>query len=316
MNYIHTERTTLATITVTFNPDLALLDAQLRALPDECVKFIVDNASQPDIFARINALASQWSNIRIIRNDSNLGLAAAINRGVHAAASMPEPATFVLLLDQDSEPKPDSVAALIRGFANLESSSQRVGCVGPTLRDPETGLTHGFHQCTRWRWMRTYPSVDSKEPVSCANLNGSGTLVRTALFEQLGGLDESLFIDHVDTEWAFRVLHSGYGLWGIPSAVIDHRMGHSSVRFWWFGWRVWPSRSPLRHYYLFRNAVLLMRRSYVPRVWKCWAVPKLVITAGVQVLAARDARLQLVHMWRGLRDAFAASRRRQCDEQQ
>ena len=316
MNQVDTQQDRLATITVTFNPDLALLAAQLRALPDECVKFIVDNASQTEIFTSISALASQRPNTRIIRNESNLGLAAAINLGVHAAASMLEPATFVLLLDQDSELKPDSIAALMRGFADLESSGQRVGCVGPTLRDPETGLTHGFHQCTHWRWKRIYPSVDSGEPVPCANLNGSGTLTRTALFEQLGGLDESLFIDHVDTEWAFRVLHSGYGLWGIPSAVIDHRMGQSSVRFWWFGWRVWPSRSPLRHYYLFRNAATLMRRSYVPRVWKYWAVIKLAITAGVQLLAARDACIQILHMWRGLRDAFASSRRRKYDEEQ
>lgn len=314
MKYVHTERTTLATITVTFNPDLALLDAQLRALPDECVKFIVDNASQPDIFTRISALASQWPNTRILRNDSNIGLAAAINRGVHAAASMPEPATFVLLLDQDSELKPDSASALMQGYSDLESSGRRVGCVGPTLRDPETGLTHGFHQCTRWRWRRTYPAVDSKEPVSCANLNGSGTLIRTALFEQLGGLDESLFIDHVDTEWAFRVLHSGYELWGIPSAVIDHRMGQASTRFWWFGWRVWPSRSPQRHYYLFRNAVLLMRRSYVPRVWKCWAVAKLLATALIAMLVLRGCRSQLSHMLRGVCDAVTTSSGKRCDQ--
>jgi len=316
MTSVNTKNTTLATVTVTFNPDLALLEAQLRALPVDCVKFLVDNASQPDVFARVNALAAQRPDIRVLRNDTNLGLAAAVNRGVHAAASMPAPATFVLLLDQDSEPKPDSVARLMKGFQDLETGGYRVGCVGPTLRDPQARLTHGFHQCTRWRWKRAYPAVDSEEPVPCTNLNGSGTLVRIALFEQLGGLDESFFIDHLDTEWSFRVLHAGYGLWGIPNAVFDHRMGQASVRFWWFGWRVWPSRSPLRHYYLFRNAVTLMRRSYVPRVWKCWAVAKLAITAGVALLAFRNAKAQLSHMLRGVRDAFVASPGRKCGQQQ
>jgi rhamnosyltransferase len=312
---VNTKNPTLATITVTFNPDLALLDAQLRALPVDCMKFIVDNASRPDVFVGINALAAQRPDVRILHNDANLGLAAAVNRGVHAAASMPAPATFVLLLDQDSEPQPNSVATLMQGFQDLETSGHHVGCVGPTLRDPQTKLAHGFHQCTRWRWKRAYPPVDSREPVPCANLNGSGTLVQTALFEQLGGLDESFFIDHVDTEWAFRVLHAGYGLWGIPNAVFDHRMGQASIRFWWFGWHVWPSRSPSRHYYLFRNAVTLMRRSYVPRVWKCWAVAKLTITAGVALLAFRNAAAQLSHMLRGVRDASATKPRRGCDQQ-
>jgi len=313
---VNTKNTELATVTVTFNPDLALLDAQLRALPNDCMKFIVDNASRPDVFARVSALAAQRPNIRVLRNDVNVGLAAAVNRGVRAAANMSTPAAFVLLLDQDSEPQPESVAMLMQGFQDLETSGCRVGCVGPTLRDPQTKLTHGFHQCTRWRWKRAYPAVDSREPVPCANLNGSGTLVRAALFEQLGGLDESFFIDHVDTDWAFRVLHAGYGLWGIPNAVFDHRMGQASMRFWCFGWRVWPSRSPLRHYYLFRNAVTLMRRSYVPRVWKFWAVVKLTITAGVALLTFRNAKAQLSHMLRGVRDAFAASPGRGCDQQQ
>lgn len=313
---VNTRDITVATVTVTFNPDLALLDAQWRALPVGCMKFIVDNASRPDVFARIDALAAQRPDVRILRNDANLGLAAAVNRGVYAAASMPAPATFVLLLDQDSEPQADSVATLVQSFQDLETSGRRVGCVGPTLRDPQTRLVHGFHQCTRWRWKRVYPALNVEEPVPCANLNGSGTLVRTALFVQMGGLDESLFIDHVDTEWSFRVLHSGYGLWGIPNAVFDHRMGESSVRFWWFGWRVWPSRSPLRHYYLFRNAVMLMRRPYVPSVWKCWAVAKLAATAGVALLTFRHAKAQLSHMQRGVRDAFAARQGRQFDQKQ
>ncbi|WP_081609342.1 glycosyltransferase [Zestomonas thermotolerans] len=208
--------TTLATVTVTYNPALAELEAQLRALPSSSPKVIVDNASQTECWIEVEALVSQFQNVHLIRCDTNLGLAAAINQGVQWLATLTPTPEFVLLLDQDSEPKPGSITALLEAFRSLKAKGYRVGCVGPLLEDPDTGLTHGFHQSTRWRWTRAYPATDSPLPVPCANLNGSGTLVPIALFEQLGGLDESLFIDHVDTEWAFRVTAHGYSLWGIP----------------------------------------------------------------------------------------------------
>jgi rhamnosyltransferase len=140
--------------------------------------------------------------------------------------------------------------------------------------------------------------------VPCTNLNGSGTLVPIELFLQLGGLDEALFIDHVDTEWSFRVLAADLGLRGIPAAVFKHRMGQSSVRYWLLGWRIWPSRSPQRHYFLFRNAVLLMRRPYVPRVWKFWAVVKLALTAIMHGLFDRERRAQWRQMRQGVREGL------------
>lgn len=294
---------TLATVTVTFNPDIGLLEKQLRALPKACVKIIVDNASRQELFEQIRALSAKVDNVRLLRNDSNAGLAAALNCGVDAISTLSPSPRFVLLLDQDSEPQPDSVENLIAAFEKLGTGGSKVGCVGPVLRDPDTGLTHGFHQCTRWRWKRIYPPDGSAEPVPCANLNGSGTLVPVAVFLQLGGLDENLFVDHVDTEWSFRVLHKGYTLWGIPNAVFDHRMGGASLRFWWFGWRVWPWRSPGRHYYLFRNSLTLMHRDYVPKVWKLWAIVKLILIASVHALCDHKRRDQLRQMWRGMRAA-------------
>lgn len=296
--------TTLATITVTFNPPITDLRAQLRALPTPSIKVIVDNASEPQRWVQVQALANQFHNLYLIRSDTNLGLAAAINRGAQWLAALASPPQYLLLLDQDSEPQPGSTAALLSAFEQLRAAGNKVGCVGPLLADLDTGLTHGFHQSTRWCWTRTYPLAGTTTPVLCANLNGSGTLVPLALFQQLDGLDEALFIDHVDTEWAFRVMAHGYSLWGIPGAVFKHSMGQASVRFWLLGWRVWPVRSPLRHYYLYRNAALLMKRPYVPLVWKAWAVAKLLLTAVVMVITGPSRWPQIKNMWRGLRQGL------------
>jgi rhamnosyltransferase len=294
----------VATITVTYNPDPEPLRLQLDSLPAESQKIVVDNASQAPALQHIEALVAATPNTRLLRNVSNLGLAAAVNRGARIAREQIPHARFLLLLDQDSEPQPGSVLALVQGFAELERQGERVGCVGPLLSDSDTGLSHGFHQAVGWRWRRAYPAPGSVKPVRCASLNGSGTLVPIEIFLQLGGLDEALNIDHVDTEWSFRALAAGFGLRGIPAAVFKHRMGQSSVRYWLLGWRVWPSRSPQRHFYLFRNAAVLMRRPYVPRVWKFWAVVKLFITAVMHGVFDPERRAQWHQMNQGLREGL------------
>lgn len=293
----------LACITVTYNPDPEQLATQLSLLPRPALKVIVDNASEN--LTTITTLARESSNTQLLCNERNHGLAAALNQGVYEAHRLNPEIWYVLLLDQDSEPQPGSIEALISGLITLQTGGPRVGAVGPTLQDAETGLTHGFHRQTRWRWTRLYPKSSDTTPVQCSGLNGSGTLMPISLFLELGGLDETLFIDHVDTEWSFRMLAAGYTLWGIPQAVFVHRMGQASIRYWLFGWRLWPSRSPLRHYYLFRNAVWLMQRNYVSRVWKFWASIKITLTFCSHLLLDRLRRQQVQHMWQGFRDGIA-----------
>lgn len=295
----------VACITVTFNPDMSLLSAQLATLPPDAPKVVIDNASTADLVREIEALMGTVPNARLLLNPNNMGLAAAVNAGVKFAKANWSDARFALLLDQDSEPRPGSIGGLVEAFDALQARGERVGCVGPILIDVSTGLQHGFHQCARWRWRRAYPPPGSITPVPCANLNGSGTLVQIELFLGLGGLDETLFIDHVDTEWAFRVLDAGYSLWGIPDAMFRHSMGERSRRFWLFGWRVWPVRSASRHYFLFRNAVILMRRRYVPMVWKAWVTIKLILTFWVTLIIGPERRKQVSSMLRGVRAGLA-----------
>ena len=294
----------MGTVTVTFHPDLALLRAQLGALPPESVKLVVDNASPDDTVAALRELRREFPALDLLHNTDNVGLAAALDQGVRALAALPEPCTHVLLLDQDSEPAPGSLQLLLDVLQELEQGGERVGAVGPQLLDPDTGLMHGFHRMTRWRWTRVHAAPGERRPLMVSSLNGSGTLLRIDTYLALGGLDRELFIDHVDTEWSFRLVAAGYTLWGVPGAVFRHRMGERGLRVWMLGWRVWPARSPLRHRYLFRNTLCLMRRPYVPRVWKFWAVVKLLTTLVLHTLFDVQRQAQLRCMWMGIRDGL------------
>ena len=297
----------LATITVTWHPDLAILERQLHSLPEESLKVIVDNASPPQCRSRIRELSERIPRTVILPLEENVGLAAAINRGATLAAESDPPVRFLLLLDQDSIPQANSIAMLYAAFSTLEHNGLKPGAVGPLLRDPDTELTHGFHTMTRWRWRRLYPKP-SDPPMPVANLNGSGTFMRLDHFLAMGGLDENLFIDHVDTEFSFRVLAAGQTLWGVPAASFEHRMGERSLRFWFFGTRLWPWRTPRRHRFLFRNAVRLMQRDYVPSVWKGWAMVKLLLTFGVHALFDPQRKEQVSEMLAGVREGLHTPR--------
>lgn len=298
----------LATITVTYNPDLAILETQLRQLPTHALRVIVDNASEPATRERLARLCEGYS-VVFVQNAENLGLATGLNIGARKALELAPTVQYLLFLDQDTEPGLDGVDDLVQAYEALLAQGFLPGCAGPRMVDAHTGLQHGFHCMTRWHWLRRFPPATQTEPVRVANLNGSGTLVPAAVYRALGGFDDALFIDHVDTEWSFRVLAAGYVLYGIPQVAFVHRMGEASARFWLFGWRLWPVRSATRHYYLFRNAITLMRRDYVPWPWKIWATPKLLLTLAIHLTLGPNRRGHFRNTVTAVRDSLHLGRR-------
>lgn len=292
----------LAIIVVTYHPELVLLAGQIARLPEQALVIVVDNASSADSQDAIRSLLASRDRGKILQMSENIGLAAALNRGVAAASA--SGAQWALLLDQDSEPTPGAVETLLQAAIQLRATEKYIGAVGPRLYDPDSGSEHGFHVLRNGFWCREFPAGDSP-PLRLNSLNGSGTLLAIEDFEKLGGLDESLFIDHVDTEWSFRMLAAGFTLYGIPQARFQHCMGESTQRVWFFGWRVWPHRSPERHYYLFRNAVRLMRRNYIPVAWKVWACVKLGLTAVIQGTVDNSRWKQWRLMVKGIREGLS-----------
>jgi rhamnosyltransferase len=291
----------LASVTVTFNPDIGLLQRQFLALREVARIIVVDNASEPASREALRRLVGTVDRAVLIENAQNIGLAGALNVGIARARSREMSCRAVLLLDQDSGFSVDTPAGLVAALNQVQGTTGVLCCIGPVLVDPGTGLPHGFHYVKKgWRWSRAYPGPDT-EPFPLANLNGSGTTMMLELVEQIGDLDAAMFIDHVDTEWSFRVTSGGFGLFGIPWLSFDHRMGERGRRLWLFGWRVWPERSPLRHFYLYRNTIWLLRRDYVTFVWKAWAVVKMMLTLMVVLTSDPRRVAQLRMIWKGIR---------------
>ena len=186
-------------IVVTDRPDNSRLAQVLSALRGSVEAIVlVDNASAELDEAR---LREAYPSLIVKRLESNKGIAAAQNEGIALARHMK--CRYVLFLDQDSLPQPGMVPALCRTLEALQAAGQQVACVGPRVRLPGSPTLSGFHRLG-WLGLRSQPCPDDNVAVECDFLLSSGSLVPLEVIDRVGGMEEALFIDQVDTEWCLR----------------------------------------------------------------------------------------------------------------
>jgi rhamnosyltransferase len=249
-------------VIVTYRPDNARLSAILSALGGTVEAIVVvDNASAGLDEGR---LRDAYPPLIVKRLESNKGIAAAQNEGVALARRMK--CRYVLFLDQDSLPQPGLVSSLRAALERLQASGYQVGGVGPQVRLPGSPAASDF---CRFGWFGLRPVRCAAEAaiVECDLLLSSGTLIPVEVMEKVGGMEEGLFIDLVETEWCLRARSKGYGLFGVCGAVLEHRLGEAHSRIWLGRWRQFPRHKPFRYYYIFRNSLLLFSREYARPKW-------------------------------------------------
>jgi rhamnosyltransferase len=287
----------VAAVIVTYHPDAARVEAILQALKDDVFQVVVvDNNSRHFDEPRLRAAHPQ---VRIKRLSANKGIAAAQNEGIALARSVG--AAFVLFLDQDSMPQPGMVATLLAATARLAGMGHRVGCVGPRTYFPGTKDLAAFGRLS-WFGVRQQTCPDSNSVIECDMLVSSGMLIPMEALERVGGMEEGLFIDSVDTEWCFRAMTHGYRIFGACGAALEHRLGERALRIWLGRWRRLPRHRPFRYYYMFRNTFLLLGRRYMPVKWTLLQLERLIALFVVYGLFTLGRSGELRMMLKGLVD--------------
>ncbi|MCA8317460.1 glycosyltransferase family 2 protein [Burkholderia multivorans] len=270
-----------------------------------------------DCVSRANRLASEWPcvvvdnteeassadalgldrRITYLANGANLGVATALNQGISQLKATG--CTCSLLFDQDSEPSAQLLTELPRTLAAERARNNRVAMVGPAYEDARLGGVAPFVRFGCLRLKRIEPT--GEQPVEVDFLITSGSCLNLAVWSDIGPMDESLFIDFVDLEWCVRARSKGYLVLGAPALRLSHELGGEPVRI--FG-RRYPGHNPVRHYYLFRNAVALLRRGYVPWSWKSTELVKMPIRLAIYGLFMQPRiahlRMSILGIWHGL----------------
>jgi rhamnosyltransferase len=288
-------------IVVTFNPDREVLLREFELLAPQLDKiWLVDNASSQSLAAWVSGLP--WaSKLELVQMSANLGLGAAQNAGIQQARAVG--ASHVLILDQDSEPMPDMVDCLLTVSDRLQSQGLRLAAVAPVYADSATGPVSGFLRLG-WLNYKKQAALPGQEVVEADFLISSGSLIPVSVLDDIGPMDESLFIDHVDTEWCLRAQSKGYKLFGVPAARMVHTLGDRRSRIWFLRWRVVAYHAPFRYYYIFRNSLLLQRRRNIPLKWRVAELLRCVKVMLFYGLFSKDRFSCLQMMGKGVADGL------------
>jgi len=281
-------------IVITFNPDFFMLSGLIGALlPQVGGVVLVDNGSNPEGIKIIQDLVDRHP-IDLIFLGKNIGIAAAQNVGIDRLKNLG--ARYVMLFDHDSKPAENMVNVLLSVLREKECAGDKVAAVGPRYFDPRHNNPPPFIEVKGSRVIRH--ACNSKEDVvPVSYLIASGSLMSMASLDAVGGMREDLFIDYVDIEWGLRAASKGYSTFGVCAARMEHDLGDLPIKF--MGMRI-PYHSPLRHYYLFRNAVWLYQQDYLPLQWRIGDAWRLLLKYGFYSLYGKPRMAHFKMMSKGI----------------
>lgn len=250
---------------VLFNPNLALLKRLYKSLYNQVDSIVFsdnseDRSIKKDVKNWINQLIS--SDIIYLDLHKNHGIAYAQNKGIEVAKA--SGAKFVLLLDQDSALPDNMVSDLMTVYNSLITVGHKVATVGPAFLDEKT---NELAKVIRHRELRVHKSIpnQSNNFEVADYVISSGSLIPIEVLDEVGDMDEQLFIDWVDIEWGMRAKRYGYVSYIAPRVIMRHSIGDEYVKF---GHKNINLHTDFRNYFIVRNSIYLSLYSKLPLNFK------------------------------------------------
>lgn len=287
MNQLQSALPRVCAVIVTYHPKAHMLESMSAIAAQVQGLVVVDNGSSPEEVSALR-IAGPRVGFHLIENRSNLGIAEALNRGVHWAKSNRFP--WVVLFDQDSKITEGFVEEMFLTWIS-HPERDRVASVQPRYVNPETAVEPSIYRRT----------PDGSPMTSMT----SGTLMPVWIFDKIGPFASEYFIDFVDCEYSLRIRAAGYWMAESRQAVLLHTAGspkRSSILGFSFAA---TQHSAMRRYYLSRNRVVVYRK-YIVR-FPGWTLHSMYISLRetVKCFIAEEDRVRkfrsfLLGTWDGL----------------
>jgi GT2 family glycosyltransferase len=207
---------------------------------------VVDNGSEDGSHAY---LAERWPEARVVALPENVGVTAALNRGVEAAN-----APYIGLLNNDVELAPDWLSELV---CALEQHPEAASATGKLLNFSQRDVIDGVGDVVSWsgscvrRGRGELDRGQFDEPEEVFSASGAAALYRRSAFETVGLFDEDFYAYLEDVDWGFRARLAGFTCRYVPTAVGYHIGGATT-----------GGASDFYHAHLRRNAALLVLKDY------------------------------------------------------
>ncbi|ABK99712.1 glycosyltransferase family 2 protein [Pelobacter propionicus] len=209
---------------------------------------VVDNASNGN---EADELAARFSDIELIKLDSNLGYAGGNNAGIRHALN--QGADSVWLLNNDTVVESSTLGALVHELY----ASDNVGCVGSKIyyfdRPDILWFAGGF--VDRARGLAGHTGQNERDigqhdvMKDVGYITGCSLLISREILTTVGMLDEDFFLLFEDTDFCSRVQMAGYFTRYVPESKLWHKVsrsiGNNSLRY---------------EYYIYRNSLLFVEK--------------------------------------------------------
>lgn len=222
----------------------------LRSIADQiedvptCRVFVVDNGSADGSAERIAAAIEKhgWSSFATpLPLPHNGGFASGNNAAIRAAfANSNARPDFVLLLNPDTVVRPRAFRILL----DFMHAHPEVGIAGGRSEFPDaTPQTCCFRFPNALAEFAFYlrvvqigrliedrmPVIPIPEaPLEIDWVSGAFMMVRSAVFDDVGLLDESYFLYYEETDFILRAKRAGWSCWHVPQSRVVHLVGQSS----------------------------------------------------------------------------------------
>jgi GT2 family glycosyltransferase len=204
-------------------------------------------------------LAKNFPALRIIKLDRNYGFTGGYNRAI---AQIESP--YTVLLNSDIEVAPRWLLPLTE---HLDTHPRTAACMPTILAEQRkthfeyAGAAGGFIDILGYPFCRgrilsnieaNYGQYAAPMPVFWAS--GACMMVRTAVYKELGGLDDDFFTHMEELDLCWRMQNAGYEIYSIPQSAVYH-VGGGTL----------PNDHPQKLFFNYRNNLLMLYKNLPAR---------------------------------------------------
>jgi len=230
------DNNTICASIITYNPEITGLKKNIDAIRDQVKELIVIDNNSDNVFD-IEEICKSYNTI-LIKNNYNAGIAKALNQAVDWAGQ--NGYTWVLTLDQDSICS-QHIVQIYKKFIDLH----KIGIITCRIKDINSG------------------SVSKKYNKKACYIDKcitSGSLIKFSAVKEVGGFDESFFIDMVDDDICYSLTEKGYRILRVNYIGLYHEIGKSQM------YSLGPIKFEVtnhnseRKYTITRNSIYLLKK--------------------------------------------------------
>ena len=231
----------------------------LECMPEGDELYVADNGSDD---GSLELLRSMWPDqVRLILLDRNYGFTGGYNRALrHLDTERPGEFDYYLLLNSDIEVTPGWLSEL----ESFMDDRPRCAVCAPKIlsfccrnRFEHAGASGGFvdrwyYPYCRGRILNRIEEDRGQYDMPCRVFwaSGAACMVRTDVWRQLGGLDESFFAHMEEIDLCWRLRSRGHNVVCLPSSSVYH-VGGATLK----------KDNPHKTFLNFRNNLLMLYKN-------------------------------------------------------